>query len=191
MSGDTGGLVSGGNPFSGSDIGSLLIRAQDFFTGLDKFLIGAQGQVGAIDLIGQFLIASALFNAWSAGANGQVSHGGGPGIGKILSPLIIGGMMLSWSHTTAMVSESLALSGGALGYVPQQSTAYATRVMEAIMSAIGVLGMISILRGLLKWKKAGDGDQHSGDDPMWAGFWHIFGGGIAYNIGPFMKMLGF
>lgn len=179
-------MASGGSPLSGSDIGSLLIRAQDFFTGLEKFLIGAQGQVGAIDIMGQFLIASALFNAWRA-SNDQNRIG----MGKILSPLVIGGMMLSWSHTTAIVSESLALSGGALGYVPQQSTAYATRVMKAIMSAIGVLGMISILRGLLKWKKAGEGEQHSGDDPVWAGFWHILGGGIAYNIGPFMRMLGF
>lgn len=183
----TGGMTSGGaNPLSGLDIGSIFINAKDSFTGLNELLVGKGGAIGLAELVGMILIALALFNAWKAADDQNRITAG-----KILSPLIIGGLFLSWDHTTAMVSESLALSGGALGYIPPQSTSYSKQVTEAVFTAIGTMGAFAIFRGLLKWKAAGEGENQGGSDNIWGGLWHIIGGGIAYNIGPFMKMMGF
>lgn len=181
--------MAGSSPLSGQSVDSLLINLSEVFDGLKGLLLGVNGNIGLIELTGQFLIAVALFQAWKA-SSGNMS-GGQVGAGKIFSPLIIGALFVSWGNTTNMVAESLALTGSAVGYLPEKTTGYSEQVLKAAFSIIGVLGMIAIFRGLLKWKRAGEGYAQGGDDLVWGGLWHIIGGGIAMRLGAFMQMLGF
>lgn len=168
-----------------NDIGQMLVDFSEQAKALQDLIVGVQG-IGVAEIIGTLLIALALIRA-----NRAANPSSGVTIGQIISPLIIGGMLIAWHSTTKMVSESLALSCGALGYKVGNASPYSQSVIDAVLILISVFGSMAVLRGLLKWKDAGEGKHSSGGDPVWAGLWHIIGGGIAMNMSDFLKMLGF
>ncbi len=173
---------------SSLDLGTMLINAKEAFVGLKAFIAGPTGGVGLAGLVGMFYVAQSLFKMWKKSEDNGVNIKAG----EILSPLLIGGLLLQWTFTSDMASETLGLSGGALGYKAKAGgTQYSQDVVDAVLVGVSALGAISIFRGLLKWKAAGEGLQNnSGSDPVWGGLWHILGGAIGLNISDFLNALG-
>lgn len=169
-----------------TDIGQILIQLQSGFEGAKDLILPASGGIGLAQITGELLVALALFRAYRMSNDSHQT-----GIAGVVTPVIIGGMLIAWSSTTKMVSESLGLSGGALGFKPSNTSGYGQQVIDAALVGISLLGTLSVFRGLLKWKDAGEGNHGNGGDPVWSGLWHIIGGGIAMNISAFLTMLGF
>lgn len=142
-------------------------------------------------LVGLYLIGSAGFEMWAAGADGRSMRRSSeaPVMQVVAVKSVIGALLLTFGRTVDMTRE---LTGGA-GAGMRQSLAYAVTsssasgfwglVLQAAFLWLAVIGTIAVFRGFLLWVRAGSGEGGKGSDLQWAGFWHIVAGGIAINLG--------
>jgi len=158
--------------FTNIDLGQMLIGARGTFEAFGKFIPYVAAFVGGM------LIFQGLLRAWKLSDNqGSVTGA------QVFSSLIFGGLLLNWGSTTEMASSTVALSGGALGYMPEASNAYFKSLLDSIYVLMAAFGAVAILKGLLLWKSVADGERNGGEDAVWRGLWHILGGAFALNLG--------
>lgn len=140
--------------------------------------------------IGLFYVADAVF----AGIRKSGDPRGVPGTKPVVA-LIIGGAMMSVGTIAGaavstmtgddwQVSSTLSYFGGAssAANVHQQN-------MRAIINVVMVFGYIGVVRGLMLWKAAGDGDKggHGLDNHIISGTVMILFSSLGINITGLMR----
>lgn len=142
--------------------------------------IGGEGGLVAnvAALTGGFFIIQAAFRAYGLADN--VHKRGEGGVMSILSPIFFGTILINFWMSQQQVADQLALTGGVLS--PALPSQYLQQMWAALKVVLNGFGAITLFRGFLLAKAAGDGTAHGHQSPAWAAFWHVTGGVLLMKI---------
>ena len=131
-------------------------------------------------LVGVFFIFQALRRFAMAASENSGARGGTGEFQYGMVPLLFGVLFINFWATQQSVTDTLQLSGGVLS--PQMPAPYLQQLWAAVVVVLHGFGYISVFRGLLLLKGAGDGTISGHHSPVWGGFWHILGGILLVNL---------
>lgn len=139
------------------------------------------GEHGLIAMFAAFAGAFFVFQGVWRLAKSATSNGYGGNDKNPWSPILFGILLLNFWEAQGQLSDQLALTGNMLApAIPDKQ--YIRQAWAALKVILNGYGAISILRGMLLAKAAGDGTATGHHSPAWGAFWHIVGGSILMKI---------
>lgn len=139
--------------------------------------------------IGFIIIANGLYRLTTSAQQGAR---GPTGLGTLMT-FVIGGLLVSFSSSMANISETLFGSNEAMTTIQfmaleaqMSNPDYVKGVFSAILAFMGIVGYISVARGLYLFKLSGDGNQQA--TMMGAGA-HVIAGAMLINFGQVANMI--
>lgn len=178
--GDTAVLQANGYNTAGVSDGGLdakLVNLMGDIWGPMNFILTGFAYLAGIILI--MIGISRLLKSEQDGPRGPM------GLGTIMT-FMVAGVLLSINQILGSTVNSI-FDGGALTFAELSYTegmnggeAHANAVIGAIMAFVGILGIISFIRGFFIMRGVSEGN---GQASMMAAVTHIIGGAIAINLG--------
>ena len=156
------------------------------FTDLSQMVTSAastmsliSGQNGLLSILAGLVGAFFVFHGFKTMRSQAESPNGGDKSNPWMS-IFYGVVLMSFWQAQGMVSDQLQLSGNILS--PSVPPGYLRQVWTAVHSMLSGFGAISIFRGILLAKAAGDGSAQGHNSPAWGALWHVVGGAILMKV---------
>lgn len=127
-------------------------------------------------LIGAYFIFQGLVTARQQ----ATEQGGGHDKKSWWNSIFFGLIFMNFWQVSGMMTDQLALSGNILS--PAPPSGYLSQVWSSIKSIMFGFGAISVFKGLLLAKSAGEGTANGHQSPGWGAMWHIIGGLILMKL---------
>ena len=96
------------------------------------------------------------------------------------SSIFFGVVLMSFWQFQGMVSDQLQLSGNILS--PTAGPGYLGQMWTSVEIMLNGFGAISVFRGILLAKAAGDGSAQGHHSPAWGALWHVIGGAVMMKL---------
>lgn len=162
--------------------GSLLTGIPDlvsFLQTLGTVLTAMTGQGGIITTAAAILGAFYLYQTLTRLHEISKSNGSTKEPGYVVAPFIYGVLLVNFWATQQSLSDTFALTGGVLS--PAMPAPYLSQAWTALQTVLVGFGYLSVFRGLIIAKNAGDGTGGQ-NSTMWGSMWHIIGGILLINF---------